>query len=290
MARFWAVLVASLTVCPSVRAMPSELLQKEFIAEQLEEMQVAQKDFDPTSVPSIGAGKAVSPDPVQFPVRGIDISHYQGAIDWKKVANEDLSFVFMKATQGENLDDDMFDANWAGAAKAGLARGAYHFYDICGKGAPQANWFIRNVPADPGALPPAVDIETTKACSKKLPAKKAFHKELAIFVTKVKKVYGQDPIFYVNEKIYDTYFAGEEIDNPFWICDIYEKPELTDSRRWHFWQYSFKGRVNGISGDVDLDVFGGTPEELASLIIDPGADGTVVAMAPGAEPASSRDD
>jgi lysozyme len=215
-----------------------------------------------TKTPSVPSTPA--PGQAQFPVRGIDISHFEGAIDWGVIKTQGLSFVFIKATEGDDLVDQDFQANWKGASSAGLAKGAYHFYNFCKKGADQADNFIKTVPVDDSALAPTVDIEQSGDC-KTLPAKAAFRKELAAFTKKIKTAYGKTPILYVNAKMYAAYFQGESDPNPIWLSDPRGTPVLPGSKAWTFWQYAFTGRVNGIATNVDMDVFDGTPLALAAL-------------------------
>lgn len=211
---------------------------------------------------------AAIPNVGTYQVRGIDISHYQGAIDWSKVKAGGLSFVYIKATEGADGVDDHFAANWRGAADAGLSRGAYHFYNFCKTGAEQAANFVAQVPADADALPATIDLEESGDCGT-MPDKAAFRKDLADFVAKVKAAYGHTPILYVNYSIYDKYFSGDNGSYRLWIADTgHESPSLPDSASWMMWQYGWHGAVDGIAGEVDLDVFNGTPEMLAALPAD----------------------
>jgi lysozyme len=220
---------------------------------------------------------AAIPDVSAYPVRGIDISHYEKDVDWNTVKTDGLSFVYIKATEGADGQDDKFAENWKGAESAGLARGAYHFYNFCKGGAVQAANFIKTVPAESGTLPPTVDLEQSGDC-KKMPAKAAFRKDLADFVAKVHAAYGQQPIIYVNYSIYDAYFNGENDTYKVWIADIkHTAPAMPDNSSWTMWQYGWHGSVAGITGDVDLDVFNGTPQMLASL---EGPSDVMVARAP----------
>ncbi|MBI3551743.1 MAG: hypothetical protein HY077_04435 [Elusimicrobia bacterium] len=199
-----------------------------------------------------------------YPVRGVDVSHYQGAIQWEKVKNGGMSFAFIKATEGSDLTDDKFLANWQGARRAGLKRGAYHFYNFCQKGALQADHFMKIVPAVSGALPVAVDLEASNSC-RKMPSKAALRQGVGAFIAKIKKAYGKTPAIYVNEDYYGKYFKGENDPYPVWITDTGKPPELPDRGEWTFWQFSFKGQVPGIGGYVDLDVFNGDAPAFAKL-------------------------
>ncbi|HXT02389.1 MAG TPA: GH25 family lysozyme [Elusimicrobiota bacterium] len=208
---------------------------------------------------------AGTPDVTAYGVRGIDISHYQHRVDWSVVKNDGLSFVYMKATEGAEGVDEEFAANWAGAKTAGLRRGAYHFYNFCKGGAAQAALFVKTVPADSGALPPTVDLEDSGDC-KAMPAKAAFRKSFAAFVTAVQAAYGTLPVIYVNSNIYAKYFEGENDAYKVWVADV--KHASPDVPGWTIWQYGWHGTVAGIAGEVDLDVFNGTPEMLAALDSD----------------------
>lgn len=234
------------------------------------EHRMGQHGFSAESLPPAGAplsGASATPDVSKFPVRGIDVSHYEGTIDWQQLKTAGLSFVYIKATDGVDMIDDQFALNWEGAAKAGFARGAYHFYDFCDAGGAQADNFVQTVPADPHSLPPTIDLEQSKECAK-MPAKADFRKNLAAFVAKIEAAYGREPVLYINSSIYSAYFDGEGDSYKLWIADVkHAAPALPAP--WTLWQYGWHGHVPGIAGEVDLDAFNGTPQTLASLDGDP---------------------
>ncbi|MBI5201068.1 MAG: lysozyme [Elusimicrobia bacterium] len=211
---------------------------------------------------------ASPPPPSEFPVRGIDVSHHQDDIDWKKVATAGLSFVYIKATESDDFTDDRFMENWKGAGQAGLRRGAYHFYDFCKKGAPQAQLYLDTVPVEFEGLPPVVDLELSGSC-RRLPKPAAFKKEFDAFVAKIQAAHREAPLLYVSYEIYDRYFANSPEPLRIWITDFIGRPALSDKRDWVMWQFSEKGRIPGIGGPVDLDVFNGTPQQFAALGVDP---------------------
>ena len=99
-----------------------------------------------------------------YDVIGVDVSNHQGDIDWSLLARTDIAFAYLKATEGGDFRDRRFQANWDGARKAGLPRGAYHFFTQCRSGADQARNFIGLVPREPGALPPVLDLEDMGTC------------------------------------------------------------------------------------------------------------------------------
>jgi len=212
-------------------------------------------------------GADAVPDVTSYQVRGMDISHHQndlGAIDWAQVRLDGLSFVYIKATEGGDVADADFTANWEGSGSAGLAHGAYHFYNFCRSGASQADNVLRTVPAEAGALPLTIDLEASGDCEK-TPAKAAFRKDLAVFIAKVTAAYGRAPILYLNYAIYDRYFKGDKVPYKLWIADPKRAPALPDGAAWTLWQYNWHGKAAGIDGEVDLDVFNGTPEMFAAL-------------------------
>lgn len=129
--------------------------------------------------------------PWHYAVHGTDVAKYQADIDWKKVARNDISFAFIKATEGGDIVDDYFARNWRAAKAAGVPRGAYHFYYHCRPAIEQARWFIRNVPRDASALPPVLDMEWTPfspTCTIRPPAEKV-RSEMRIFLNAVERHY-----------------------------------------------------------------------------------------------------
>jgi lysozyme len=116
------------------------------------------------------------PSPMAYEVHGIDVSKYQGDIDWTAVRASGVQFAWIKATEGGDRVDEKFAQNWAAAKAAGVPRGAYHFAYWCRSGEDQAAWFTQNVPNDPDALPPVLDVEwngQSKTCPRKLPREEA---------------------------------------------------------------------------------------------------------------------
>jgi lysozyme len=100
-----------------------------------------------------------NPSRSKYPVRGVDVSHHQGEVDWDKLSKEDISFAFIKATEGSKYKDEQFDRNWSKAAATDLRIGAYHFFSLDSPGADQAENFCNTVGAVKDMLPPVVDVE-----------------------------------------------------------------------------------------------------------------------------------
>ncbi len=198
----------------------------------------------------------VYPDRAAYPTRGIDISRYQGQIDWDKVAKDDVSFAFIKATEADDLQDESFIKNAAGAHKTGIKVGAYHFYSLRYGGEVQAKNFIAAVATSSIQFPPVIDLEYV-GNSKVRPSKADFQKELGIYIDLVSRQYNSQPILYTTYEFYNDYLYPEYKDSPIWIRDIFSKPDKSIGNLV-LWQYNPRGRVEGIESAVDLDVFNGS--------------------------------
>lgn len=201
----------------------------------------------------------------RFPVRGIDVSHHQGEIDWSALAGSDLAFSFIKATEGEDHRDPRFGENWQGAGAAGLARGAYHYFTFCTPGRPQAEHFLRVLPSGDAELPPVVDIEFAGNC-KDAPSYGEIRAQLSSFLEAVEAAAGRKAILYVTGKAYRRIVSGSFEGNPIWIRNTFWEPSLADDSPWTFWQYTDRGQVPGVSSTVDLNVFNGTSAEFRRLV------------------------
>jgi len=182
-------------------------------------------------------------------VRGIDVSHYQGTINWTEVASGGISFAYIKATEGGNFVDPRFAENWAGAEAAGLSRGAYHFFTLCSSGAEQAANFLNNVPVESDALPPALDLELSGNCAARPPAS-SVEQEVGAFLQQVEAATGTQVVIYVRDDFEKRYPVREWFARPQWRSGPHRRSSNTD---WMIWQLG-SGPVSGISGHVDLDV------------------------------------
>jgi lysozyme len=149
-------------------------------------------------------------------VYGIDVSHHQGPIDWDRVAPDGIGFAYIKATEGGDFVDERFADNWSGAARAGLRRGAYHFFTFCTPGAVQARHFLDVVPDDASALPPAVDLELAQNCAERPEPADLMH-ELEAYLAVVEAARGQRVVLYVGDDVEDRYAIRDELDRPLWL-------------------------------------------------------------------------
>jgi len=196
---------------------------------------------------------AAQKSPDDFPLRGIDISHHQGRIDWDALAAERLDFIYVKATEGTDWIDPRGTSNLIRARAEGYRTGAYHYYLLCKSGAAQAANFIDIVPIAEGALPPAIDLEHHSNCGFDLPPAEV-RAEVSVMISKLKRHYGADPVLYTTNAFYKAYLEHAFPANPVWIRDTKNEPALPDGRAWTIWQHSGNGRLHGISGPVDLNV------------------------------------
>ena len=142
--------------------------------------------------------------PTSYPIHGIDVSRWQGAIDWRKARDAGVSFAYIKATEGGDVFDPKFRSYWAGAKLAGVRRGAYHYFYFCRPAVQQARWFISNVPRDTEALPHVLDMEWTPhspTCTKR-PDGATVRREAKRFLDMLEAHYGRRPVVYTTVDFY----------------------------------------------------------------------------------------
>ncbi len=203
------------------------------------------------------------------PVHGIDVSKYQGTIDWQQVRGAGVAFAFIKATEGGDRVDSRFVENWEGARRAGIPRGAYHFTYWCRPMADQIAWFKRHVPVEPDALPPVLDVEWnfhSPTCPRRIPVDLARAK-MREFLHAMERHYGKKPIIYADITFHREVLAnGEFAEYPFWVRSVAAVPHVRyPGRRWAFWQITATGRIAGISTPVDRNVFAGSHHQWQQL-------------------------
>ena len=201
--------------------------------------------------------------PRKLAVHGVDVSRWQGEIDWEKLRRQGANFAYIKATDGGDHLDPMFRKNWRGAHEAGLKRGAYHFFYWCRTAGEQADWFIRNVPKVEGALPPVIDVEWNHLSNcKKRPSRATVLEKMQVFMDKLERHYGQRPVIYTAPDFYDDNLKGAFENYPFWLRAVARHPsKVYPGRKWVFWQYSGSGLSHGVTGKIDLNVFHGSEAE-----------------------------
>jgi lysozyme len=229
------------------------------------------------------------PKPTDYPIQGIDVSKYQGTIDWNAVASSGVKFAWIKATEGGDHIDERFQANWQGAKLAGIPHGAYHFMYWCRRPIEEATWFEENVPVEDDALPPVLDVEPTpdsKTCRRHLERDQTIA-DMKVVLDEMERHFGKRPIIYTSVEFYRAILSGGAFaDYPIWVRSTKHNPALPyGDRDWKFWQYQADGIVPGIDGDVDRNVFYGDRDQWQAFLVGPkqARDAQLVNSSPGAE-------
>ncbi len=180
-----------------------------------------------------GVLKFNNPLRAQYPVRGVDVSSYQGEIDWEVLSRQQIAFAFIKATEGSAFVDAHFAKNYENALQTGLRAGAYHFFSFDSPGETQAEHFMSQAPKTEGALPPVVDFEFYAGKEQNRPNAEEARENL--------------------DEVYDI-----------WIRSIFTAPKPLENQTWTFWQYTNREHMDGYSGReyyIDMNVFNGTIDE-----------------------------
>lgn len=205
--------------------------------------------------------------PSGYDVHGIDVSRYQGNIDWELLRNASiqsspLRFVFIKGTEGVSIVDENFNLNFYQARKNDFIRGVYHFYTPDVDATRQARFFMKQVHLEPGDLPPVLDVEQAGDLSRE-----DLQREVKKWLALVEERYGVKPIIYSGYKFKLKYLNDSLLNTyPFWIAHYYVE-RLAYQGAWDFWQYTDSGKLKGIEGYVDCNLFRGSYEELLEMTI-----------------------
>ena len=199
----------------------------------------------------------------RFTVKGLDVSRYQGVVDWDQVATQDQHFAFIKATEGREHRDVAFLANWTGASRAGLRRGAYHYLLPHASVEEQLSNYIDLVKLEPGDLPPVLDVEDIGRLSSV-----QLVQHVRDWLNLAEAHYGVKPILYTGLNFYNRHLAGQFDDYPLWLARYDERDPVTIcGRPYQFWQFTDRASVPGIVGNVDRNVFSGTLQDLQAICV-----------------------
>jgi lysozyme len=205
--------------------------------------------------------------PVNYAMHGIDISRHQNIINWQEVKAMQvkkikIGFAFIKATEGLGRVDEEFRYNWVNAKKAGVPRGAYHYFIASKSGKAQAENFIETVELQKGDMPPVLDVEETFGVNVA-----DLQQRVQDWLTMVEKHYHVKPIIYTGVNFYENFLAEKFDTYPLWIAHylVQDKPRI--NRDWLFWQHNEKGHVNGIDSFVDFNAFNGDSVDFKKLLI-----------------------
>lgn len=193
---------------------------------------------------------------------GLDVSHYQGIIDWKRVAKEgNVCYAYIKCSEGATIQDSHYQRNIAGAKEAGLPVGVYHFYRPTSSPADQLANMTSMARREHMDLVPIVDIEHRGKESIE-----RFQQNLRNFVESVERYYGKRPMLYTGQNFYNRYLVGLFPEHSWMIAKYIEEPPLLDDNQdYAIWQFSSKSRIPGINGNVDRSCLmdGHTLDEIA---------------------------
>ena len=206
--------------------------------------------------------------PEGYEIHGIDISHYQGKIDWEQLKNAMIKgcpvrFVIIKSTEGSSRLDENFRENFNQARDFGFIRGVYHFWSNKSTAREQAYYFLDQVHLTDGDLPPVLDIEHK-------PADKSvedFQRDVLTWLHIVEDKYHVKPIIYTYYKFKEQYLSAPVFDDyPYWIAHYYVD-KVQYKGKWKFWQHTDVGKLPGIKGYVDFNIYNGSYYELKQLCI-----------------------
>ena len=206
--------------------------------------------------------------PEGYEIHGIDISHYQGKIDWEQLKNAMIKgcpvrFVIIKSTEGSSRLDDNFRENFNQARDYGFIRGVYHFWSNKSSAREQAYYFLDKVHLTDGDLPPVLDIEHK-------PADKSvddFQRDVLTWLHIVEDRYHAKPIIYTYYKFKEKYLSAPVFDDyPYWIAHYYVD-KVQYKGKWKFWQHTDAGKLPGIKGYVDFNIYNGSFYDLRKLCI-----------------------
>jgi lysozyme len=201
----------------------------------------------------------VYPDNLGYTVRGIDVSHHQGLINWQDIASQGIKFAFIKATEGSNYSDGMFVNNTELSKECGIYIGAYHYFSHESSGESQAENFINTVAAYHFDLHPVMDFEISQDAGDR----EVIINEALTFLNVLETHFKIKPIVYTTYESYNAFLKDHFAAYDFWIRDLFDEPNVKDME-WVFWQYCNRGRLDGINGKqkfVDLNVFNGDESE-----------------------------
>ncbi len=198
-------------------------------------------------------------------VYGIDVSYYQGTIDWDAMADAGVEFAFIRVSDGLGYPDSQFQANWQGAANAGIIRGVYQFFRQDEDPVAQANYLLTEMgDLAPGDLPPVIDVESTDG---QTPT--TMMNNIQAWLDQVEGATGRTPIIYTGMYFWQDNVGSDDFSTyPLWAPNYGpDCPNIANSwTDWVFWQFSATGSVAGIAGDVDENWFNGSYADLLDFV------------------------
>jgi len=219
----------------------------------------------PETTAAVGTEATASTPPAAEKLHhGCDVSGHSGNVDWAAVAATGHTFVFIKATEGQDLKDPAFDRNWPAARDAGIIRGAYHFYVTEDDPERQARFFTDTVALMPGDLAPVVDIELLGHGTKE-----GLAERLQRYLDLVEAHFGVKPIIYTSANFWDEHLTDGFGGYPLWIAEYeVDEPRLPKGwTEWHLWQHEGDAAVKGVEKGADLSRVNRSGPDLSKLVI-----------------------
>lgn len=198
-------------------------------------------------------------------IPGVDVSHYQGEVNWPAVSTAGVHFAYIKASEGLRTNDPQFAKNWHDATTAGIKPGAYHFFHPDEDALAQAQHFLRALKTAGidlrNTLPPVLDIEIAEGANPT-----TVSNDILIWLEAVEEALACKPVIYTSPNFWDKHDARPHTGYQLWLADYNVEPTLPDGwNNWLFWQHTPKGTVDGIKNPVDLNVFAGSRGELDAV-------------------------
>ncbi|HHH27436.1 MAG TPA: hypothetical protein ENK57_03670, partial [Polyangiaceae bacterium] len=198
---------------------------------------------------------------------GIDVSHWQGSIDWDAVAASDIQFAFIRVSHGTSTRDREFDRNWSEARRVGMMRGVYQFFSASDDPTAQADLLVTEIGGalEPGDLPPVLDVEGMSLDGQ---PRATVIANMRTWIARIQDRLGVVPIIYSAKYFWQDQLGDPDFtEHPLWVAHYgVSCPNApTPWTRWAFWQYTSTGSVPGISGNVDRNHFNGTVADLMAF-------------------------
>lgn len=222
-------------------------------------------------------------------IYGIDISKYQHGkgrkyypIQWNRLRISSLgsisrktvhgnvdypvSFVYIKSTEGTSIRNPYFKSDYTQAHRYKIKAGAYHFYSVRSSATVQAEYFLKHTSFKPGDMPPVLDVEPTDKQIEQMGGAEALFRSIRTWMEIVRRKVGVRPVLYVSQRFVNKYISqAPDIKRNYniWIARYGEyKPDV----RLVYWQLCPDGRVDGITGEVDINVFNGYRDKFNEFV------------------------
>lgn len=203
----------------------------------------------------------------KYYVKGIDVSHHNPILNWNALLDQNISFAYIKSTEGVSHEDRNYPYNYELARKTNIKVGTYHFYSFALPGKEQAQHFLKTSKFNTGDLLPAIDVEHSPAnvYNKDKDYIKIVINELKILENELYEHFGIHPVIYTNQDCYKLYIKDNFPDNLIWMCSLHKEP--SDDVNWRIWQFSHKGELPGVDGHIDLNYYRYSFEEFKELLL-----------------------